>query len=110
MLKNISWSSTDTTLDPGMKKSDYDQDSVLNRFDIQLKKTGLNTKHTLSPDFSWAAEDINEIINKYTGKKLNLLFTSTIYLVLRALSKLSVIDKGSSELLCLGYFIICKKK
>ena len=74
LLKNISWSSTDTTLDPGMKKSDYDQDSVLNRFDIQLKKTGLNTKHTLSPDFSWAAEDINEIINKYTGKKFILLF------------------------------------
>ena len=74
LLKNISWSSTETTLDPGMKKSDYDQDSVLNRFNIQLKKTGLNTKHTMSPDFSWAAEDIGEIINQYTGKKFILLF------------------------------------
>jgi len=74
LLKKISWSSTETTLDPGMKKSDYDQDSVLNRFDIQLKKTGLNTKHTLSPDFSWAAKDISEILHKHTGKKFILLF------------------------------------
>ncbi len=74
LIKNSFWSSTETTLDPGMKKSDYDQDSVLNRFDIQLKKTGLSTKHTLSPDFSWAAEDVNQIVNKYTGKKFILLF------------------------------------
>ncbi len=63
--------------------------------------------------FEYIAQELRRVkyvSDKYTGKKLNLLFTSTIYLVLRALSKLSVIDKGSSELLCLGYFIICKKK
>ena len=74
LLRNISWSSTETALDPGMKKSDYDQDSVLNRFDVQLKKTGLNTKHTLNPDFGWAAKDISEIINRHTGKRFILLF------------------------------------
>ena len=74
LLRNISWSSTETSLDPGMRKSDYDQDSVLNRFDAQLKKAGLNTQHTLNPDFSWAAKNVSEIINRHTGKKFILLF------------------------------------
>ena len=53
---------------------------------------------------------IKNVSETYTSKKLSLLFTAAIYIVLRYLSKLSFIDKGSSELLCLGYFVVCKKK
>ena len=49
--KNI-WSSTETTLPEGTTKEDFDRDSVLSRFDYQLKSSGINTNHTLNPDFS----------------------------------------------------------
>ena len=49
------WSSTETTLPEGTTKDDFDKDSVLSRFDHQLKSSGINTSHTLSPDFSWCS-------------------------------------------------------
>jgi ADP-heptose:LPS heptosyltransferase len=47
---------------------------VLERFDHQLKESGLNTLNTLKPDFSWAASDISEIRNFYKFDKYILLF------------------------------------
>ena len=55
------WSSTETTLPEGTRKEDFDKDSVLSRFDHQLKSSGINTNHTLSPDFSWSSSDISQI-------------------------------------------------
>jgi len=40
------WSSTETTLPEGITKDDFDKDSVLSRFDHQLKSSGINTSHT----------------------------------------------------------------
>ena len=57
------WSSTETTLPEGTSKDDFDKDSVLSRFDHQLKSSGINTNHTLSPDFSWSPSDISQIKN-----------------------------------------------
>ena len=37
------WSSTDTTLPEGTTKQDFDKDSVLSRFNYQLKNSGINT-------------------------------------------------------------------
>jgi len=74
LFKNIEWSSTKTTLPKGKKKADFDKDSVLSRFDIQLKNSGIKTKYTLNPDFSWAVVDVDNIINQYFGKKFILLF------------------------------------
>ncbi len=68
------WSSTETTLPEGTKKQDFDKDSVLSRFNHQLKSSGIITNHTLSPDFSWSPSDISQIKNYYQLDKYILLF------------------------------------
>ena len=74
-LLNISnWSSTETTLKKGENKKIFDKDSVLKRFEIQLYSSGIKTKHTLKPDFSWSIINIDKIINKYLSGKFILLF------------------------------------
>ena len=74
-LFNIeNWSSTETILKPGQKKSDFDQDSVLARFKIQLENSKIKTRYCLKPDFSWASIDVNQIINKFLGKNFILMF------------------------------------
>ena len=42
-LTKDTWSSTETTLPEGTTKEDFDKDSVLSRFDHQLKSSGINT-------------------------------------------------------------------
>ena len=69
-----SWSSSCTTLPTGKDKDEFDNNSVLERFDHQLKNSGLKTSNTLKPDFSWAASDIIKIKNQYSLKKYILLF------------------------------------
>ncbi len=68
------WSSTKTTLPVDINKEKFDKDSVLDRFDHQLKESGLNTINTLKPNFSWACSEINQIKSKYDLKKYILLF------------------------------------
>ena len=68
------WSSTETTLPEGTTKQDFDKDSVLSRFNNQLKSSGINTNHTLSPDFSWSTSDISQIKNYYQLEKYIVLF------------------------------------
>tara|TARA_Y100000590_G_scaffold311448_1_gene351855 strand:+ start:1420 stop:2355 length:936 start_codon:yes stop_codon:yes gene_type:complete len=73
-LLNISnWSSTKTTLKKITKK-EFDKDSVLSRFKYQMDKSQIKTKYTLNPDFSWACINIDQIVNKYFGKKFILIF------------------------------------
>jgi len=68
------WSSTETTLPAGTTKEDFDKDPVLSRFDHQLRNSGINTNHTLSPDFSWSLSDITQIKNSYELVKYIVLF------------------------------------
>ena len=68
------WSSSITTLPLDKSKEEFDKTSVLERFDYQLKESGLNTSNTLKPDFSWASTDISEIKNFYKLSKYILLF------------------------------------
>jgi ADP-heptose:LPS heptosyltransferase len=68
------WSSTETTLPEGTIKKDFDNDSVLSRFDHQLKSSGINTNHTLKPNFSWSISDITQIKNHYELDKYIVLF------------------------------------
>ena len=68
------WSSSATTLPAGKNKSEFDKNSVLERFEYQLKDSGLSTLNTLRPDFNWAATDISEIRNFYKITKYILLF------------------------------------
>ena len=68
------WSSTETTLPEGSTKKDFDKDSVLSRLDHQLISSGINTNHTLSPDFSWSPSDISQIKNYHQLEKYIVLF------------------------------------
>ena len=47
--------------------------SVLKRFDEQLRKSNIETRYTLKPDFSWAAERVNNY-KLNTDKKYILFF------------------------------------
>ena len=68
------WSSTRTAMPKDIDKEEFDKNSVLERFDHQLKKSGLITSNTMKPDFSWASSDISEIKNHYKLKKYIILF------------------------------------
>ena len=70
----IVWSSSITTLPLDRNKKEFDKYSVLERFDYQLKESGLDTSNTLKPDFNWASTDISEIKNFYKLDKYILLF------------------------------------
>ncbi len=68
------WSSTETTLPEGTTKQDFDKDSVLERFDYQLKNSGVNTLYTTKPDFSWSLTDISQTKNSYGLDRYIILF------------------------------------
>ena len=74
LLNIMNWSSTETILKKGEKKKDFDNESVLERFKIQLEHSDVKINHTLKPDFSWAMTNVDQIVNKYFGKKFILLF------------------------------------
>ena len=69
-----SWSSSETTLPSNTTKEEFDKLSVLERFDHQLKTSGLNTKYTLEPNFDWSCSDISEINSNYKLEKYIILF------------------------------------
>ena len=68
------WSSSITTLPKDIVKEEFDKNPVLDRFAHQLKTSQLKIKHTMSPDFSWACTDIDEIKKKYNLAKYIILF------------------------------------
>ena len=68
------WSSSITTLPKNINKDEFDKLSVLERFDHQLKSSGLKTKNTLSPDFAWACENNTKFLDKYNLNKYIVLF------------------------------------
>ena len=74
IIKNAEWSSTETTLEPGQKKSDFDKDPVLDRMEIQLKKSGIDTEFTKNIDLSWATENASHLVKYYTNREYILLF------------------------------------
>ena len=68
------WSSSETTLPTNISKVEFDKNPVLTRFDHQLKTSGLNTLNTLTPNFSWACTNIDNIKNKFNLKEYIVLF------------------------------------
>ena len=64
-FKNIDWSSTETSLEKGQKKSDLDEEPVLKRIKIQLEKSGINTSFTEKPDLNWAIKNVKSLMNQY---------------------------------------------
>ena len=68
------WSSSETTLSLEISKTEFDKNPVLDRFDYQLKISGIKTKHTMKPNFSWAATNIDNIKQKFKLDKYIVLF------------------------------------
>jgi ADP-heptose:LPS heptosyltransferase len=68
------WSSSETTLPSNTPKEEFDKNPVLDRFDHQLKTSGIKTEHTMKPNFSWAITNIDNIKQKFNLDKYIVLF------------------------------------
>jgi ADP-heptose:LPS heptosyltransferase len=68
------WSSSETTLPKNISKNEFDKNPALDRFDHQLKFSGIKTHHTMKPDFTWSCSNIDQILKKYNLKKYIVLF------------------------------------
>tara|TARA_B110000027_G_scaffold109554_1_gene117069 strand:+ start:300 stop:1241 length:942 start_codon:yes stop_codon:yes gene_type:complete len=72
--KSNKWSSSETTLPINTPKVEFDKKPVLDRFEHQLKISGLNTSNTMKPNFSWACTNIDNIKKKYELNNYIILF------------------------------------
>ena len=72
--KEVEWSSSETVLEPGQKKSDFDKDPVLERMELQLKKSGIETEFTKNVNIEWAIKDVSRLIKQYANNEYILLF------------------------------------
>ena len=68
------WSSSETSLPQDISKSEFDKNPVLQRFNHQLKISGLETKNTLIPNFTWACSNINNIKKDFNLENFIILF------------------------------------
>ena len=74
IIKNVEWSSSETALESGQKKKDFDQVPVLDRMEIQIKKSGIEPEFTKNIDLSWSVENTSHLVKKYTNREYILLF------------------------------------
>ncbi len=74
IIKNSEWCSSESTLEPGEKKKDFDQHPVLDRMETQLKKNGIPTKYVKNVDLSWAREDLSSVTKQFTNRDYILVF------------------------------------
>ena len=74
ILKNLDWSSSLTTLESGQSKKDFDDYPVLDRMELQLKKSSIPINNVKNVDLSWAYEDLSKIIKQYTNRDYILIF------------------------------------
>jgi len=74
ILKNAEWSSSTDTLEVGQSKKDFDNYPVLDRMELQLKKSNIPTKYVQNVDLSWAKEDLSKLTQQYTNRDYILIF------------------------------------
>ena len=74
ILKNAEWSSSTDTLESGQSKKDFENYPVLDRMELQLKKSNIPTKYVKNIDLNWANEDLSSLTNKYTNRDYILIF------------------------------------
>ena len=74
IIRDVEWSTTETALEPGQKKKDFDQEPVLDRMEVQLKKSGVATEFVKNIDLSWAVSDISRLTRQYTNNDYILIF------------------------------------
>jgi len=70
----LNWNSAKTVLKKEIENIDFEKNSVLERFKLQLNNSNIKTKYSLKPDFSWACINVDQIINKFFGDKFILIF------------------------------------
>jgi len=68
------WSSSATTLPSNSSKEEFDRNPVLDRFDHQLKTSGIKTEYTMKPNFNWAITNIDKIKHEFKLEKYIILF------------------------------------
>jgi len=74
ILKNAEWSSSTDTLEVGQSKKDFDNYPVLDRMELQLKKSNIPTQYVKNVDLSWAKEDLSKLTQQYTNRDYILIF------------------------------------
>ena len=74
ILKNCEWSSSETSLELGQSKRDFDEDPVLDRMEIQLNKSNVPTKYIKDIDLDWAIQDLSRLIKQYANGEYVLIF------------------------------------
>ena len=74
ILKKCEWSSSESALEPGQKKKNFDKDPVLDRMQIQLRKSNIPTKYIKKIDLSWAIEDLSRLTRQYANNEYVLVF------------------------------------
>ena len=73
-FKGVDWSSTETSLEQGQKKLDFDNEPVLKRMKIQLQKSDVKINYTENLDLRWALKNIKPLINQHIDKNYIALF------------------------------------
>ena len=68
------WSSTETSLELGQTKSDFDKEPVLKRMEVQLKKSGIKINNVKRSNLNWAVSNIRHITKDFIKKKYILIF------------------------------------
>jgi len=68
------WSSSETTLPIDVLKEEFDKKPVLNRFEYQLKKSGVNTQNTMKPNFNWSCSNIDNIKKEFNLENYIVFF------------------------------------
>ena len=74
IIKKPIWSSSETSLNEGEKLSDFNEDSVLNRMEKQLKKSNIIIKNTKKINLTWSIKDISRNLKQYTNGEYILIF------------------------------------
>ena len=74
IIKNVEWSNSETSLEPSQNKKDFDQHPVLDRMELQLKKSGIETEFTKNIDLDWALTDVSRLTKRYANNEYILMF------------------------------------
>ena len=74
LLNLPKWSSTETILEPGQLKSDFDEEPVLRIMEIQLKKSGVKTQNIKKSNLNWSIINIRDVTKNYFNGKYILIF------------------------------------
>ena len=61
-------------MEPGQKKSDFDKEPVLNRMEVQLKKSGIGTEFVKNLELKWALADVSRLTKQYANNEYILIF------------------------------------